>query len=60
MIAAPPISIYGHVPEEGGTGYQTKVSLVVVNQTVLAGGIGATSPVRVETRLTGTRRGLTL
>lgn len=53
VIAAPPISIYNHGPEEGGTGYQTKVSLVVVNDIVTTGGFGATSPIRVETRLDG-------
>lgn len=51
VIAAPPFSIYDHSPEEGGTSYQTKVSLVVVNLTVPAGGFGSTSPIRVETRL---------
>ena len=48
VVDSPPLSIYN---PEGGTGYQTTVGLVVVNLNAPAGGFGATSPVRVETRL---------
>ncbi len=48
VVEAPPLSIY---PPEGGTDYQTKVGLVVVNMTAPASGFGAMSPIRVETNL---------
>jgi hypothetical protein len=51
VIAAPPISIYNFTPDEGGKGSQTKVGIVIVNMTTPTGGFGATSPIRVETRL---------
>lgn len=48
VVEAPPLSIY---PPEGGTDYQTKVGLVIVNMTAPASGFGAMSPIRVETKL---------
>ncbi|HOV67427.1 MAG TPA: hypothetical protein PLI31_03590 [Methanoregulaceae archaeon] len=49
VVLAPPLSIYSS--DVGGTGYQTMAGLVVVNLTAYRGGLGARSPVRVETRL---------
>lgn len=48
VVASPPFSIYN---PEGGTGYRTTVGLMLVNLNAPGGGFGATSPVRVETRL---------
>ena len=48
VVLAPPLSIY---PPEGGTDYQTKAGIVVVNLNASTGGFGVTSPVRVETNL---------
>lgn len=48
VVASPPLSLY---TPEGGTTYQTKAEIVVVNLSAETGGFGVTSPVRVETNL---------
>jgi hypothetical protein len=50
MVASPPLSIYSD-PSDPDYPYLTKVELVAVNLRADAGGFGATSPIRVETRL---------
>ncbi|MEN6343619.1 MAG: hypothetical protein ABFC89_13805 [Methanospirillum sp.] len=57
VVSAPPLSIY---PPEGGTPYQTKVGLVVVNVEAPTSGFGAMSPIRVETNLSANPRALEL
>ncbi len=54
LITAPPLSIYDPSevdPSVAGLRKQTKVEIVIVDLTAPSGGFGATSPIRIETRL---------